>query len=256
MEVKTGLKGSAGKVKCLFCIARLKCLSRLRKRAMMRKNTDGDFMVEADINLFDAAVVLVMGLSTLLSFFRGFVREILSLGAWIGASMITVYMFPTTAKMLQPHLSNAVAAAGLAAIGTFFVALVSLSIVNMMLVRLFKKGSEAGMLDNALGLIFGAARGFFLLSLGFYVMTLVLDEESYPEPIQQARTKDFVAYGATMVAKVAPDYLKAVDPNAENEEGESSEDADATLDKPKDDTEKGYDWMNVQELERLMDSSE
>lgn len=221
-------------------------------------------MLEADINLFDATVVLVMVLSTVLSFFRGFVREVLSLGAWIGASMITIYMFPTTAKLLQPHLSNAVAAAGLAAIGTFFVALVCISIFNMMLVRLFKKGSEAGMLDNALGLIFGAARGFFLLSLGFYVMTLVLDEENYPEPIKVARTKDFVARGAAMVSSVAPDYLKATDPNHKEKEKNTflEDNADAPLKVRSDgspvvdESEKGYDWMNVQELERLMDSSE
>lgn len=217
-------------------------------------------MLEADINLFDATVVTVMGLSTLLSFFRGFVREVLSLGAWIGASMVTVYMFPTTAKMLAPHLSNAVAAAGLAAIGTFFVALVCISIFNMMLVRLFKKGSEAGMLDNALGLAFGAARGFFLLSLGFYVMTLVLDEPNYPEAIQQARTKDFVAQGAKLVSKVAPDYLKAIDENHQEEEGDSfvEDNADASIgtDAVEADSEKGYDWMNVQELERLMGGQE
>ena len=47
-------------------------------------------MIETSFNLFDTIVVVTIILSALLSFFRGFVREVLSLGAWVGASIITV----------------------------------------------------------------------------------------------------------------------------------------------------------------------
>ena len=43
-------------------------------------------MIETHLNLFDATVLGILALSCLFAFFRGFVREILSLGAWIGAA--------------------------------------------------------------------------------------------------------------------------------------------------------------------------
>ncbi len=51
-------------------------------------------MVQTSLNIFDLVVFGILGLSALLSFFRGFVREVLSLGAWVGASLITLYAFP------------------------------------------------------------------------------------------------------------------------------------------------------------------
>ena len=42
----------------------------------------------------------MVGLSALLSFFRGFAREIISLCSWIGASLVTLYTFPTVPAYL------------------------------------------------------------------------------------------------------------------------------------------------------------
>ena len=51
-------------------------------------------------------------MSCLFAFFRGFVREVLSLGAWLGAAIVTMYYFPEMAARLKPHFKSAVGAAG------------------------------------------------------------------------------------------------------------------------------------------------
>ncbi len=211
-------------------------------------------MVETQINLFDAAVLSVIGLSALLSFFRGFVREVLSLGAWIGASVITVYSFPTVAASISPHVSNKIAGAGLAAIVTFIGALIVISIINAMILKFIKKGSEVGLLDNFLGLVFGFARGFLLLALAFYVMMLVLTEEDYPEWIQTAQTKNFIQGGAKMIASVAPDYVQELVKKKDGDKDDSAEENDSASDETPA-GEQGYNWENVQEFERLIDQS-
>ncbi len=63
-------------------------------------------MIETHLNIFDAAVLGIMALSCLFAFYRGFVREVLSLGAWIGAGIITIYYFPQVAEKLQPHFQK------------------------------------------------------------------------------------------------------------------------------------------------------
>ena len=54
-----------------------------------------------NINLFDGAVFVILFLSAILSFFRGFIREVLSLGAWIGAAMITLFFAKDLASAIR-----------------------------------------------------------------------------------------------------------------------------------------------------------
>src|SRR4051812_13213640 len=116
-------------------------------------------MVHTQINLFDLAIIGIMVLSCLFAFFRGFVREILSLGAWIGAGIVTIYYFPVMAEKLQPHFKSAVVAAGFGTLAIYIIALIGFSIINMFIMKFVKSGSDVGLFDNMFGLFFGAFRG-------------------------------------------------------------------------------------------------
>ena len=122
-------------------------------------------MVEASLNIFDLGVIIVIGLSALLSFFRGFVREVLSLGAWLGAGIITLYSFPAVSKWLLPQVKSEMVASGLASMGVFICSLILLSILLGVLLKFLKPGSEVGFLDNFIGLFFGLARGVLVVSV-------------------------------------------------------------------------------------------
>lgn len=168
-------------------------------------------MIETQLNLFDAGVIAILFLSTLAAFFRGLVKEILSLGAWVGAGLVTIYFFPAIAAKLAPHTKNQVVAAGFATLGIYVAALVVISLFNMLLLRFIKPGSDVGMLDNLLGMLFGATRGAFIVSLGFLLMTMVTaGEDEYPEWVAKARTHKLAEYGAVLLGRAAPDYIKDI----------------------------------------------
>lgn len=169
-------------------------------------------MLEANINIFDAAVIGIIVLSALLSFFRGFLREVFSLGTWAGASVITLYAYPTVAKMLADKLSNTQVANGLASIGTFLGALLILSIIGAVLLKYLKPSNEVGMVDNTLGLIFGVLRGALLVAVAFYIMSLFLKPEDYPAWVQEAKTKSYVEEIALLIGKIAPEYIAKMVP--------------------------------------------
>lgn len=166
-------------------------------------------MVEAQLNVFDSIVIGVFALSCLVAFFRGFIREVLSLGAWVGAGMITVYLFPTSTEFMKAHMAtkNEMIAAGAGALGTYICALFGISIINSVIIRYVKTGAEVGMLDNLLGLTFGAARGAFIVSLGFLILTFTMPEDKYPDWLEEAKTKEIAKYGATLLTKAAPEYV-------------------------------------------------
>ncbi len=168
-------------------------------------------MIEAQLNMFDMVVLGVLGLSALVAFFRGFVREVLSLGAWVGAVIITLYGFPEVAKFIKPHVGNSGVASGFAGMLTFMGSLVVLSIINAFLMKFLKPGNEVGIIDNALGLVFGVARGLLLVSIGFYVMSFFISDDDYPEWLEGAKTKPYVEEVAGWMAKLAPEYLGGKD---------------------------------------------
>jgi membrane protein required for colicin V production len=180
-------------------------------------------MVETSMNMFDLIVLAVVGLSALLSFFRGFIREVLSLGAWIGASVITLYYFEDVSRLIRPHVNSDVVASGLASIGTFIGALIGISLFTRLLGKYVKSGSDVGVLDNVLGITFGAARGMLLVAIGYFIMSVVITEENYPDWVKNAATRPYVAKVANWVATIAPSYFDEISPV-------KSSDGDARLD--------------------------
>jgi len=164
-------------------------------------------MVQTSLNAFDLVVFTIVGLSALMAFYRGLVREIMSLGSWIGASVITLYAFPKAGAALEPQLGSAAAAGGLAAIGVFLVSLVLISVVGGLLLKFFKTGSDIGMLDHLMGLFFGLARGALIVALGFFIFSFLTPEKEYPGWLKTSISKPYVQKLASGVAELAPDYL-------------------------------------------------
>jgi membrane protein required for colicin V production len=181
-------------------------------------------MLQAQLNLFDAVVIGVVFLSAALAFFRGFLREVLSLGAWVGAALVTVYYFPEVTEKLQPYFANPVVAAGFATLGTYITTLMVISILNAVILRYVKEGKEVGVLDNMLGLIFGLARGIFTVALGFLIMTMMVPKEQYPLWVQESESREYVEYAARALVRISPQYVKDLTPLAQEADEMKDED--------------------------------
>ena len=198
------------------------------------------------MNMFDLVVFGVVGLSALLSFFRGFLREVLSLGAWMGAGVITLYAFPHVATFMEPHIGSEGIANGFAAMGTFMLSLLGISVFNSLLLRYTKNRSEIGLLDNGLGLLFGIFRGALLVSLGFFSMHLVMQEDQKPKWLEHSIAAPYAQKGAAIIASVAPDYLKNLNPKA----APDTPALDEAIDKGKETADDS--WQSMDELQKRM----
>ncbi len=182
-------------------------------------------MIETNLNVFDAIVLAIIGFSCLFAFFRGLVREILSLVAWIGAAIVTMHYFPHVMEITKTHFKSEAMAAGAAVVGLYIAALLAFSIVNWMIIKVIKQGGEAGMLDNMLGLGFGALRGAFIVSLGFFMLTLVMpeDEDNMPKWLAESATRPYVAKSTAILVSMAPEYMRDVSKLKEKTEAYAEE---------------------------------
>lgn len=223
-------------------------------------------MVEASLNIFDLIVFFVIFLSGLIAFFRGFLKEVMSLGTWFAASAITVYAFQDVSEAIEPMVGSGTVAGALAAMGLFFGSLIVLSIFTMVFLRYLKKGNEAGFIDNGLGLIFGVLRGILIVALAYYVMSIMMCERDYPAWVQTALSKDFVRSSASMVAEMAPDYLGELTscaqedleraPGFEETVPETLEGIGEAVPESDGGGSLGEDWMTIEELQEMMEDNQ
>jgi membrane protein required for colicin V production len=153
------------------------------------------------MNTVDIIVIAVVGISALIAFLRGFVREMLTIGSWIGAALITLYGFPILQPKFEQWISSKLAADIAGGIALFLVSLVLFSILSHMVAR-FVRGSALTAVDRSLGLLFGLVRGAILVSLA-YMLILWGD----PNMLRGARTTPMMARGAEILRNMAPKEL-------------------------------------------------
>jgi membrane protein required for colicin V production len=153
------------------------------------------------MNTVDIIVIAVVAISALIAFLRGFVREVLTIGSWLGASLVTLYGFPLLQPKFEQWISNKLGADIVCGISLFLGSLIVFSIFSHMIAR-FVRGSALTAVDRSLGLLFGLLRGAILVSLA-YMLIFALD----PNMLRGARTTPMMARGAEILRDMAPKEL-------------------------------------------------
>ncbi|TCS60139.1 CvpA family protein [Varunaivibrio sulfuroxidans] len=134
-------------------------------------------MDKLPFNVVDIAVVGVILLSALLAYARGAVHEVLSIGAWIGAVVATIYGAPFVKPYARSLIPAQIFADLVAGAAIFILTLVVLSLITRILSSRVK-GSALGALDRALGFLFGILRGALLVVLAYIALNWALPRET------------------------------------------------------------------------------
>ena len=116
------------------------------------------------MNWFDYGVLVVIGVSALISVTRGFVREALALAAWILSIWIAVSFSEPLAAMLESFISTPSVRLIAAFMLLFAGSLLMMSIINMLAVKLVRSTGLTGT-DRAIGMLFGIVRGVFVVAV-------------------------------------------------------------------------------------------
>ncbi|MGC2855668.1 CvpA family protein [Novispirillum sp. DQ9] len=161
------------------------------------------------VNAFDLVVIVVLLVSAVVAFFRGFVHEVLAIAAWAGAALAALHGLPYLQPIAREHIPLTWAADAVAAAAIFLVVLLILAIITRAVSKRVQS-STLGALDRSLGFLFGLARGAFVVAIGFVVLSWVWPEaDDRPAWIQQARSLPLVEQGAAMVSALIPESLDA-----------------------------------------------
>ena len=155
------------------------------------------------MNPFDIFIIVLIALSGLFAFARGFVREALSVATWIGASFAALYALPYTRPIAEQWLQKGIMADAAAGLSVFVVVLIVLSLISSAIARRVKASSLSAV-DRTLGLLFGLARGVILACLVYLGVTWALPEANRPVWIKEARTASLLQIGADKIKALVP----------------------------------------------------
>jgi membrane protein required for colicin V production len=111
----------------------------------------------------------VLGLSILLSLWRGFVREAVSLAGWIAAFVIANMFVGEMAAFLQQWIAN-VTGRYVAAYALLFAGMLMVAGIAGKLSAQVVKVTGLTLLDRLLGTVFGFARGIIIVLVVVYVL--------------------------------------------------------------------------------------
>ena len=153
------------------------------------------------ITLLDIILIGVMLISGLLAMIRGFMREILSIAAWLIAAVVTLYFYAKLLPFAKSYFNNDIIAAAVVVGGTFLV------IVSVITVRFSDMvlDSRIGALDRTLGFLFGLARGLIIVVIAFLFFAWLVPDRSQPDWVRSAKSRVVLQGTGDWLMSMLPD---------------------------------------------------
>ena len=116
------------------------------------------------MNWVDYSILAIIGVSVLISLWRGFTKEALSLAGWIIAAWVALTFADNLQILLEPHIQvpslRLMVAFAILFIATLFLA----GLINYLAVQVIKKTGLSGT-DRMVGIFFGVARGCLVVAV-------------------------------------------------------------------------------------------
>lgn len=143
--------------------------------------------MDLGLTWFDFFGLFVLGLSGVMAFARGLIREMFSVIAFIGGAIAGFYL----AEPLRPIMEsftplNGVLAALAAGILMFLIVFIGITLIVAVIAKQAHQSTEIGSFDRAAGLAFGILRGIVVVAMLVLLVRRTDEPAPAADPFQDA----------------------------------------------------------------------
>jgi membrane protein required for colicin V production len=167
-----------------------------------------------EFTVVDAGVAVIVLISGILAYSRGFTRELFAIAGWIVAAIVAFFATPLLEPLIRevpgvgPFLARSCMVSVIAAF-TIIVALVLLVLsVFTPLIAGLVLDSVLGPLDRILGFVFGVVRGLLLIAIAFLIYTNLSGVQAWA-PLDKAASRAIFEESSTLLQQNLPDRVPA-----------------------------------------------
>ena len=118
--------------------------------------------------MFDIIILVLILISALFAFFRGFSLELLSISVWIISFFVSYAYGYNLINFFNKIINNILISTAISYVVTFLIIFVVFSFLTRKF-SVFIKDSYVGLIDKSLGFIFGILRGYIIVGLCFFL---------------------------------------------------------------------------------------
>jgi membrane protein required for colicin V production len=153
---------------------------------------------------FDIVILLVVAVSALLAFARGFVREALSMAAMFIAILAVLWGSPMLRAPMRDMIETGWIADAVSVGLIFILVYIAVRVATGRIHEWIHDSEPLGILDRTAGLLFGVARGFILMAVAALVVTSVAPPTMLPTSFREAKFYPVVMLTADALKHLAP----------------------------------------------------
>lgn len=162
------------------------------------------------MNWLDIFLILILLLSTVSAWRKGFSREVIGIGAAIAGLILGIWLYGIAGAFLLPYVSSPQVANF---IGFFivFVGCVIVGAIASAIIRRFVKEVGLSWFDHLLGAVFGVIRGTLLALAVITAMVAfapAVAADSVPASVAGSRIAPYVVAASNYLVAIAPREMK------------------------------------------------
>ena len=161
--------------------------------------------------MIDAGVAVIIVLSAVLAYSRGFVREAMAIAGWVGAAILAFVFAPTAQPLVKEipvlgdFLGDSCELSIIAAFAAVFaIGLILASLFTPLFSSVVQRSALGG-LDQGLGFLFGVLRGIVLVGVAFLVYDRAVAANTVAMVDDSRSAKIFASFQANIDAAVPDD---------------------------------------------------
>ncbi len=151
---------------------------------------------------FDLFALGVLFISGVMALMRGFVREALTVTAFVAAALAALWTRPVFAGLLMDMVGSGLIANVVAMAAVFLLVYLAVSFVTSSLQKNVKSGEDVTVIDRTLGFVFGLVRGLVMLGL---LVLVIKNTMSNPTWMTGGRLYPLAEASAQLLQTLAPD---------------------------------------------------